>query len=341
MFLCVGKQGLRWSPKVGYGHVWVRADRLKPGDRIAFLSEPWPDGQSYLHGYLKGIADGEGWIDRNRAHVGIAQKPGVVCDQIGAALRTLGFTPRLRAANGQNSADQWELFGTAQCLRFLGEVRPARLLPSAAAIYDGKAMSGGMGKRGMQSHATVLSAEAEGIGPVVTLSTTTQTVITEGLCSHNTGLPFSAARMSRLRHWARVDDWRWRLIIPQFCEPSWRWAMEAAAIMGLDESPAAEWTAPPMPMLEPDKEGLAYQRNIRTGIQTLSEAIRERGYEPDELFAEMASDNKKLDAFGLVLDSDPRKMNQAGQLQGTAAPASEPKAAPTPPAEEGGAKGAP
>ena len=98
--------------------------------------------------------------------------------------------------------------------------------------------------------------------------------------------------------------------------------MQAAAIASLAplEAPQAEWTAPPMPMIEPDKEGLAYQRNIRGGIMTLSEAIRERGYDPDALFAEMADDWKKVDQLGLVLDSDPRKMTQAGQTQAAAAP---------------------
>src|SRR3990167_6112826 len=54
----------------------------------------------------------------------------------------------------------------------------------------------------------------------------------EDLTGDYAGMPFSAARMSRLRHWARVDDWRWRLLIPQFCDPVWRWAMEAAVIAG-------------------------------------------------------------------------------------------------------------
>lgn len=137
----------------------------------------------------------------------------------------------------------------------------------------------------------------------------------EDLTGDYTDLPYSAARMSRLRHWSRVDDWRWKLLIPQFCDPVWAWAMEAAQIMGLDDPPRVQWTAPPIPMIEPDKEGLAYQRNIRTGIQTLSEAIRERGYDPDALLAEIAADNAKLDALKLVLDSDPRRMTQAGQAQ--------------------------
>jgi capsid protein len=131
---------------------------------------------------------------------------------------------------------------------------------------------------------------------------------------------FSSSRMSRLRHWASVDDWRWRMLIPQFCDPVWGWAMQAAAIgvngqPGIASFPMATWTAPPIPMIEPDKEGLAYQRNIRTGIMSLPDAIRERGYDPDELFAEVAATNEKLDRLGLVFDCDPRRMTQQGLMQ--------------------------
>jgi lambda family phage portal protein len=138
----------------------------------------------------------------------------------------------------------------------------------------------------------------------------------EDLTGNYENLPFSAARMSRLRHWARVDDWRWRLLIPQFCDPVWGWAMEALELLGgLAERPAAHWTAPPPPMIEPDKEGTAYQRLIRTGLMTPSEAIRERGYDPDELLAEYAADLQKLDALGITLDCDARKMTAFGQTQ--------------------------
>lgn len=151
----------------------------------------------------------------------------------------------------------------------------------------------------------------------------------EDLTGSYQGLPFSAARMSSLRHWGRVHTWRWNMLIPQFCEPVWGWAMEAAMIMNLiAEAPTAQWTAPPAPMIDPGTEGLAFQRNIRSGIQTLSEAIRERGYDPDELLEEMAEDWKKLDKLGLILDSDPRKMTQAGQAQGTPAAAQVTETAP-------------
>ena len=127
---------------------------------------------------------------------------------------------------------------------------------------------------------------------------------------------FSSARMARLAHYDNVHDWRWLLLIPQFCDPVWGWAVEAMQLAGLVSGPVGvEWTAPGMPMIEPDKEGLAIMRNVRSGIQTLGEAIRERGFDPDEFLQEYAEMTKKLDALGIVLDSDPRHMTQAGQFQ--------------------------
>ena len=153
---------------------------------------------------------------------------------------------------------------------------------------------------------TVLRAIATGLG-----------VTYEDMTGDYQNLPFSAARMSRLRHEARVHDWRWRILIPQFCDPAWRWAMEAAAAAGIvREIVGAAWTPPPLPVVDPSTEGLGIQRLIRSGLMTQSEAIRQQGYDPDELYAEMAADNAKLDALGIVLDSDPRQTSQAGLTQG-------------------------
>lgn len=163
----------------------------------------------------------------------------------------------------------------------------------------------------------------------------------EHLSGNYTDLPFSAFKGSLLQHWGRVEDWRWRLMVPQFCDPVWAWAMQAGQIIGVvpASAPVARWSAPPMPVLDPDKEGLAIQRNVRTGIQTLSDAIRERGYDPEEFFAEMAADYKMLDKLKLQLDSDPRCMTQFGQLQGPAAAAAKASTQPAtaPPAAGGDA----
>jgi lambda family phage portal protein len=153
----------------------------------------------------------------------------------------------------------------------------------------------------------------------------------EDLTGDYTNLPFSAARMSRLVHRTRIDAWRWRTMIPQFCDQAWRWAMGSAAIMGKvrDEYGLATWTPPRTPFIDPDKEGLAAQRNIRSGLQTWSETVRELGYDPQEVLTEYAADNKAFDALEIILDSDPRMTTQQGQPRETkSAPSPQPE--PTP-----------
>lgn len=161
-------------------------------------------------------------------------------------------------------------------------------------------------------------------------------VTPEDLTGDYSSLNFSAARMSRLRHWGRVEGWRWRMMIPQFLIPLWSWAMFALELAGEAVTKNDDWTAPPLPFVEPDKEGLAIIRNIRGGIITPDEALRERGYDPAVFWNEYAENFARLDELGIVLDSDARKMTQAGQAQFTAPHLSEPPDGPPeeePPAE--------
>ena len=140
----------------------------------------------------------------------------------------------------------------------------------------------------------------------------------EELTTDYSRVNFSSARMARLSHWSSVHDWRKNMIIPQLCDGVWAWVMESARnLEGWKEQPTAEWAPPPMPMLSPEKEGMAYTRLVRSGVMTLPQAIRERGEDPDSHLAEIASSNKILDTLGIKLDSDPRQMSGSGIAQAT------------------------
>ncbi len=169
---------------------------------------------------------------------------------------------------------------------------------------------------------TQLRAIATGLG-----------VTYEDLTGNYDGLPFSAARMSRIRHWARVESWRWGVLVPQFLNPVWAWAYQAAQVAGVAMPPTTDWFAPPMPMLDPDKEGLAFMRNVRSGLQTLSGAYREMGLSPKKQFDQMESDFKELKDRDLILDCDPRVMTQAGQMQSVGGSVATPPNSPPKPAE--------
>lgn len=138
----------------------------------------------------------------------------------------------------------------------------------------------------------------------------------EDLTGDYSQVNFSSARMSRIAHWGDVRDWQWNMLVPLLCQGVWRWAMDAAEMAGLLPNAAgADWTAPPMPMIEPEKEGLAIQRLIRTGAKTPSEMVREQGGDPMSHWAEYANDLKVLDGLGIILDSDPRRVSAAGLTQ--------------------------
>jgi hypothetical protein len=143
---------------------------------------PWSTGTTHLHGYLKGIADGEGWTDMHWAKIGIAQNPGPVLDEIGEALAALGFRAQLN--NGPKKVKTWSVCGIGEVMRFLGEVRPTRLLRDAERVYNGRMIAGGAKKNGRATAVTVLAVDDIGPGPVVAIESGSQTLIAEGLCSH-------------------------------------------------------------------------------------------------------------------------------------------------------------
>lgn len=153
---------------------------------------------------------------------------------------------------------------------------------------------------------TNLRAVAAGLG-----------VTYEDLTGDYSQVNFSSARMARLAHWANVHDWRWNMLIPQVCSRVWDWAMTAALVTGeIDEVPdRIDWTPPPMPMIEPDKEGIAFKRLVRAGAMTPSEMVRQQGQDPKAHFAEYAADLALLDKLKIVLDSDPRRTSDAGLTQ--------------------------
>ncbi len=129
---------------------------------------------------------------------------------------------------------------------------------------------------------------------------------------------FSSARMARLSHWENVHDWRFNMLIPILCDGVWNWAVQAGEYVGasnVDDPAFAEWAGPPMPMIEPDKEGLAYQRLIRNGTITPSAMIREQGGDPATHWKELADDLNNIRALGIKLDGDVSAVSQAGLTQ--------------------------
>ena len=73
-----------------------------------------------------------------------------------------------------------------------------------------------------------------------------------------------------------------------------------------------------MGLVDPLKDVLARKEEVRCGFTSRTAVIHERGYDPEQVEAEIAADNERADAAGNVFDSDPRRTANSGVAQDVA-----------------------
>lgn len=114
-----------------------------------------------------------------------------------------------------------------------------------------------------------------------------------------------------------VSMLQWQMIIPMLLQPLWDWFCEAAYLAGKISTPtvAVDWSPPRFYSADPLRDVNARIKEVRAGFRSLSSAIAETGENPDDVLDEIQLDNAKLDERGIILDSDPRNISQAGQTQ--------------------------
>jgi len=143
----------------------------------------------------------------------------------------------------------------------------------------------------------------------------------EALTGDLSGVNFSSGRMGWIEFHRNVEAWRWNMLIPQMLEPIAKWAGEAAGLAAGTSVPVRiSWTPPRREMIDPTKEIAAARDSIRAGLTSRSEEIRRLGYDAEEVDAEIAADNARIDRLGITLDSDPRTKVGDVQPGGTPAP---------------------
>ena len=114
-----------------------------------------------------------------------------------------------------------------------------------------------------------------------------------------------------------ISQLQWQIIIPMLCDPMIGWFLQAAYLAGAIDSPdqAYSWVPPRFYSADPARDLKAQTGEVRAGFKSWSAVVAERGEDPAEVALQMAEDNAMFDSLGLVLDTDPRKMSQAGQSQ--------------------------
>lgn len=117
---------------------------------------------------------------------------------------------------------------------------------------------------------------------------------------------YSSYRGSQLEFRKLVEPEQWLALVPMMLNPiAQRFQVTARLAGATTAAPKRfEWSMPKMEWPDPLKDVLGEKEEIRGGMKSLSESIRRRGYNPDKVFAEVASDLAKLKSLGVLVDTD-------------------------------------
>lgn len=218
-------------PRQGKKYSWTATDRLRAGDCIVRINRPWESDNSPEAQWLAGFLDGEGCIrlphngllkfGRNvgRGSLSFSQKTGVALDKALRICRQLNIDTLDRGHTG-TSRDvrviEMRVASNHSALEIVGRLRPVRLLQNARKIWIDRPF---IGWHWPIDTATVLDVLPLGIGPVVSVGTTTKTLFTEGFASHNCGHEMDADERGVI-HVPMIEEKIWNprfLMICQAC----------------------------------------------------------------------------------------------------------------------------
>lgn len=149
----------------------------------------------------------------------------------------------------------------------------------------------------------------------------------EALASNHSDANYSAARQSSLNASRRLYKFRENVLIDQFVEPvisDFKSYLNAMAILPTDGL-TYEIYRPGKIIIDPAKEVVPKIKEIRAGLKSWSEAVRESGRNPEELLEQIAEDQKALDKLGLTLDTDSREPQQEQENNDSTPPQDRPE----------------
>lgn len=113
---------------------------------------------------------------------------------------------------------------------------------------------------------------------------------------------FSSARMRMLQFQQEVEQMRWVTLVPRLVLPIWKAFVDAAYLGGKVPRPdyAVDYAAPKWAYVNPADDAKADALEIAVGLSSLSEKLRQRGYEPQDVFDEIERDFAALEKRGVL-----------------------------------------
>ena len=119
------------------------------------------------------------------------------------------------------------------------------------------------------------------------------------------GVNFTSGRMGRLDMDNNVNAWQWLMVIPQLCQGLAIWTQEAVSLAtGSTEPFTLGWTPQRRALIDPTKEVPAMRDEVKAGFSSRRMKIRQLGYDPEVVEAEIKAERDAAKESGIVFDSD-------------------------------------
>lgn len=118
---------------------------------------------------------------------------------------------------------------------------------------------------------------------------------------------FSSMRAGLVEFRQLVQGEQWLALAPMVLKPIASRFQVTAKLAGKQKEAIKPfvWTAPKLQWVDPLKDVMATKEALRGTLMSLSEAIRERGDDPDRVFEEIRKEREQLRQMGILTDSDP------------------------------------
>ena len=113
---------------------------------------------------------------------------------------------------------------------------------------------------------------------------------------------YSSARVRIIDFRRSVTQMQWLTLIPKLLVPIYDAFVEHAHLAGLIRTPdkSVDFSPPKWDYVNPEQDVKADLAEIGGGLSSFSEKLRQRGYDPDVVFAELQGDIDKLKSMGIL-----------------------------------------
>jgi lambda family phage portal protein len=138
----------------------------------------------------------------------------------------------------------------------------------------------------------------------------------EQLTGDLSGVNYSSIRAGLVEFRRRIEMLQHNVLVFQFCQPVWRRLVLLAMLRGelvddgrpetLDAYCAVNWIPPGWDWVDPAKDADADATAIAAGLKSRREVVAARGYDIEQLDAEIAADKAREKALGLQFNASAR-----------------------------------